>query len=144
MTVHYYNASSGTPQRSELKKSQGDLTATRMYNVEQDVHEAVEQDFTLHYRVTDTTQFLNKLLPVEQAIVEKILKLEEIEQLYDSQRKRWIYFPEPESKFTENALYDPFNRITEAIRVAAEKVNFTGSLIIKLGHSNHGRRQYRR
>jgi len=122
MTTHYYNASSVTPLRSELKKSHGDLTATRMYTTERqtDVQEAVEQDFKLHYRVTDTSQFLDKLLPVEQSIVDKILQSTEVKGLYDSQNKRWTEFPKPGTKYKESSIYGPFNRIAEAIRLAAE------------------------
>jgi hypothetical protein len=95
-----------------------------MYTTERqaDVQEAVEQDFKLHYRVTDTTQFLDKLLPVEQAIVDEILQSSEVKKLYDSQNKRWVGFPEPGTKFKESSMYGPFNRIAEAIRVAAEKL----------------------
>jgi hypothetical protein len=105
-----------------LKKSHGDLTATRMYNKElrADVQEAVEQDFTLHYRVTDTAQFLDKLLPVEQTIVNNILQSMEDQDLYNSQSKRWVQFPDPETKFKENSLYGPFNTIAEAIHLAAQ------------------------
>src|SRR5260221_3371653 len=124
MTTHYYNASSATPLRSELKKRHGDLTATRMYTTERqsDVQEAVEQDFKLHYRVTDTTQFLDKLVPVERTIVDKILQSTEVKRLYDSQNKRWAGFPEPGTKFKESSIYRPFNRIAEAIRLAAENL----------------------
>jgi hypothetical protein len=42
-------------------------------------------------------------------------------KLYDSQSKRWAGFPDPKSKFKENSLYGPFNKVAEAIRKAAEK-----------------------
>lgn len=127
MTVHYYDASSGTPHRSELQKHRGDLTATRMYTTEYqpDVEQAVEQDFSLHYRLTDTGHFLDKLLPVEQAIVDSILQTEEVSRLYNSRSKRWVGFSEPGSKFRENSLYGPFNDIVEAIRLTAEKLRST-------------------
>ena len=126
MTIHHFNASSTstTPHRSELKKSHGDLTATRMYTKEcqADVQEAVEQDFTLHYRVTGTTQFLDNLLPVEKTIIDKIFQSPDVQKLYDSQKRRWSNFPEPGTDFKENSIYGPFNRIAEAIRLAAEKL----------------------
>lgn len=124
MTVHYYDATTSTPHRSESTKSHGDLTATRMYTTERqpDVEREVEEDFELHYRVTDTTGFLDKLLPVEPTIVDKILQRMEKDRLYFSQSQRWAGFPEPGSMFKENSLYRPFNDIVEAIRLAAEKL----------------------
>ena len=40
----------------------------------QDVEDPVEQDFTLHYHVTETEWFLDKLLRVEATTVNAILE----------------------------------------------------------------------
>ena len=47
--------------------------------------DSVEQDFTLHYRVTETKQFLDRLLPVDTRTVPAILQFMKDENLYDSQ-----------------------------------------------------------
>ena len=124
-----------SPHRKELK-SHGELTATMMKTKEraQDVEDAVEEDFTLHYRVTDTEDFLKKLLPVEATTVDAILQSMKNQGLYDSQTQRWKGFPVPtpresgskekgkpkEKKPKENSLYGPFTTIAEAIRKVAE------------------------
>ena len=119
-----------------------------------DVQDAVEQDFTLHYRVTDTERFLDKLLPVEATTVNTILQSMKDQNLYDSQTRRWMGFPdltcrESESKKKkpqEKSLYDPFSAVAEAIRKVAETQR--GSSVSKMGatkwvgyHSGQGERQ---
>jgi len=92
----------------------------------QDVQDAVEQDFTLHYRVADTTQFLDRLLPVKKSTVDAILQQMKKNKLYDSQTQRWNGFPDPTrqgsetKKPKENSLYGPFCAIAEAIREFVE------------------------
>jgi len=70
----------------QSSKSHGDLTATRLKTKElaQDVQDAVEEDLSLHYRVTDsdTIDSLNRLLPVEKTKLDAIL--EHMKVLYDS------------------------------------------------------------
>jgi len=126
-TAFYRDAISLHRQKS---KSHGELTATVMKTKElaRDVQDAVEQDFTLHYRVTDTQRFLDKLLPVEATTVNTILQSMKDQNLYDSQTRRWMGFPdltcrESESekkKPQEKSLYDPFSAIAEAIQKVAE------------------------
>jgi hypothetical protein len=87
-----------------------------------DVQQAVEEDFRLHYRVTDTTQFLDKLLPVEPDIVNKILQKMKDIKIYDPRSNMWAGFPKLGTEFTENCLYGPFNTVVEAIRLAAEEL----------------------
>ena len=106
----------------------------------QDVQDAVEQDFTLHYRVTEAERFLDKLLPVEATTVDAILESMKDQKLYNSQTQRWVAFPDPahrecdskeEKKPKENSLYGPFSAIAEAIRIVAETRR--GSSISKMG-----------
>ena len=120
----YYGASTISPHR----KPHGDLTATRMKTNElaQDVLDAVEEDLTLHYRVTETSEFLNRLLPVGKKMLDAILLHMIGEKLYDTHTRRWRGFPEhtresrKEKKPKENALYGPFCEIAEAIRKFVE------------------------
>ena len=65
-----------------------------MKELAQDVQDAVEEDFTHHYRITDTEQFLDKLLPVEKTTLESILRDMKKQELYDSQTQRWKGFPD--------------------------------------------------
>src|ERR1700691_4639067 len=102
----------------------------------QDVLDAVEEDFTLHYRVVDTNEFLNRLVPVEPSIVEKILQKMKNKGLYSSKTKRWTKFPNPSQQKSEKKeepgnkpklpqekyLYGPFRDMAEAIREAAEGI----------------------
>jgi hypothetical protein len=100
----------------------------------QDVQDAVEQDFTLHYRVTDTEDFLARLLPVEKKTLDAILHDMKHEKLYDTQTQRWKGFPDPtrreegetdtKKKPKENSMYGPFCAIAEAIRVFGRKTTF--------------------
>ena len=112
-----------SPHRQE-SKSRADLTATKMKELAKDVQDAVEEDFPLHCRVTDTDAFLTKLLPVENATLDKILQyMKNEKRFYNSQTQRWKGFFDPTqqpsgSKKTpkENSLYGPFCAIAEAIR----------------------------
>lgn len=63
---------------------------------------------------------IEKLLPVESAVIRKIFKKMKDKKLYVSQSKRWVGFPDPNTEFKENSLYCPFNNIAEEIRLAAE------------------------
>ena len=99
----------------------------------QDVKNAVEQDFTYHYRVTDTEDFLNRLLPVQKATLDTILQNMKKANLYNPQTKRWKGFPDPgrrgsgskknekKKRSKENSMYGPFCEIAEAIREFAEQ-----------------------
>jgi len=91
----YHGSTTVSPHRQS--KSHGDLTATRLETKElaQDVQDAVEEDLTIHYRVTDTMDFLNRLLPVEKTILDAILKHMKAEELYDSKSRRWKGFSDP-------------------------------------------------
>ena len=90
--------------------------------------DSVEQDSTLHYRVTETKQFLDRLLPADIRIVTAILQFMKDENLYDSQTQRWSGFPVPthqengfeKMKSNDSSLYGPFCAIAEAIRGFAE------------------------
>jgi hypothetical protein len=132
MPGFYIGDSNLTPHRQP--KSHTGLTATRMKTKElaQDVQDEVEEDFTLHYRVADTDQFLKKLLPVERATLDAVLLyMTNEEMLYDATANRWIGFPDPacqesgatkkEKKLKEKSLYGPFCAIAEAIRGFSEK-----------------------
>lgn len=133
MPGFYTGDSTLTPHRQS--KSHTGLTATRMKTKEfaQDVQDDVEEDFTLHYRVTDTDQFLNKLLPVEQETLDAVLRyMTNDEKLYDSTTQRWKGFPDPtceesgatkkeKKKLKEKSLYSPFCATAEAIRGFLEK-----------------------
>jgi hypothetical protein len=65
----HISASSGV---EILRRLDGDEMTTR--ELAQDVQDAVEQDYTLHYRVTDAEQFLDRLLPVQKATCGKMLQ----------------------------------------------------------------------
>ena len=131
MTPAFYRGDTAISPHRQRLKSHGDLTASKMKTKElvQDVQDEVEADFTLHYRVTDTKQFLDKLLPVEKSTIDQILQHMKDEQIYDSQTQRWTGFPDPtrqesrleKKKPKENSLYGPFCAIAEAIRTFAEK-----------------------
>ena len=123
--VLYRGITAISPHRQELK-SRGNLTGTKMTKeLAQDVQNEVEQDFTQHYRVTDTGDFLNRLLPVERTTLDRILQYMKDENVYDSQTQRWTGFPDPtrrtkkkkkKRKSKENSMYGPFCAIAEAIR----------------------------
>ena len=133
MPGFYTGDSTLTPHRQS--KSHTGLTATRMKTKElaQDVQDAVEEDFTLHYRVTDTDQFLKKLLPVEQATLDAVLLyMTNDKKLYDATTQRWTGFPDStrqesgattkeNKKLKEKSLYSPFCATAEAIREFLEK-----------------------
>ena len=90
-----------SPHRQELK-SRGNLTGTKTTKeLAQDVQNEVEQDFTHHYRVTDTGDFLNRLHPVERTTLNRILQYTENENLVDSQTQRWTGFPDSASNREE-------------------------------------------
>ena len=159
-TAFYRGSTTISPHRQELKRH-GELTATMMKSKEsaQDVQDAVEQDFTLHYRVSDTKQFLDRLLPVEETTVNAILQSTKVQKLYNPQTQRWRGFPDPtaqkseskekKKKAKENSLYEPFTTIAETIRTVAETQ--AGSSISKMGstkwvdyHSQSPKSQNRR
>lgn len=146
MGLGFYHGSTTISPHRQSSKSHGDLTATRFKTKEltQDVQNAVEEGLTIHYRVTDTMDFLNRLLPVEKTKLNAILEHMEAEELYDSKSRRWKGFSDPtrqesglketkpkgkkgqkgpkeEKKPKENALYGAFFRIAEAIRVFIEE-----------------------
>ena len=62
----------------------------------------MEEDFTLHYRVTETERFLDKLLPVEATTVDTILESMKDQNLYNSQTQRWVAFPDPTHRESES------------------------------------------
>ena len=126
MALLYSGASGNSPQR-QLSKSQGPLST--MTNKEQagDVKAAVEEDLRLHRRVSNTKQFLAKLLHVEDNTVNAIFQSMKVQHLYNDQMRRWTGFPDPrgpktkdEKKPQERSLYAPFTTIAEAIRKVAE------------------------
>jgi len=129
MGLGFYRGDSGLSPHRQLK-SHGELS-TRMKTKElaQDVQDEIEQDFTLHHRVTDTEQFLDKLLPVEKATLDAILQYMKNNNLYNSATQRWAAFPDSirkesgskKKKPKEKSLYGPFCAIAEAIRKFAEK-----------------------
>ena len=129
MVLGFYHGSTVTSPHRQLKPH-GDLTATRMKTKEvaQDVQDEVELDFTLHYRVTDTTQFLDRLLPVKKSTLDAILQHMKDKQMYDSQTQRWKGIPghtrqesgKKTKKPKESSLYGPFCAIAEAIREYVE------------------------
>ena len=91
----------------------------------EDVNAAVEEDLRLHRRVSDTQQFLARLLPVEEDTVNAILHSMKIQHLYNDQTRRWTGFPDPSPPKTKSederekkphrSLYAPFATIAEAI-----------------------------
>jgi hypothetical protein len=87
-----------------------------------DIKQTDEENVRLHYCVTDTYHFLDKLLPVEPDIVDKILQKMTDDRLYDSQSERWARLPDPGPEFEDESLYGPFLDIVEAIRLAAENL----------------------
>jgi hypothetical protein len=122
----YRNSSALSPHR----QARTDLTATKMPTREfvQDAQDVVEEDFTLHYRVTDTDGFLDRLFPVKQKIIDTILQRMKDEGFYDTETQRWAGFPDPtrqgrgSKKSKENSMYGPFCAIAEAIREVAENL----------------------
>ena len=133
MITLFDSIAGNTPMRSNSNHRSGGVSATRMSTKERrdDVQEAVEEDFTLHYRVTDTAQFLDKLLPVEEATVDAILQEMKGKRLYNDGSKKWKGFPAGKSK--EKLLYGPFQKIAEAIREAAESRRFSSTS--QMGHT---------
>ncbi len=138
MGLGFYHGSTTISPHRQSSKSHGDLTATRLKTKEQaqEVQDAVEEDLTIHYRVTDTMDFLNRLLPVEKTKLDAILEHMKAEELYDSKSRRWKGFSDPTRQESgskekkkpkgkkgpkENALYGAFCRIAEAIRVFIEE-----------------------
>jgi 2,4-dienoyl-CoA reductase-like NADH-dependent reductase (Old Yellow Enzyme family) len=136
MDQGFYRGSACISPHRQASKSYGGLTATKMTTRElaQDVQDAVDHDFTLHYRVTDTEQFLDRLLPVQMATCDTILQYMMEKALYDSDTQRWRGYPDPhkesdqgsgpkrkKKKLKENLLYGPFCATAEAIREFVEK-----------------------
>jgi len=134
-----YRGSTAISPHRQQSKSHGELTAAmKTKELAQDVQDAVEQDFTIHCRIAETEKFLNKLLPVPPTTINAILRSMKDQKLYDSQTQRWVGFADPippdgeseeeskspeekkKKKLQEKSLYDPFTRIAEAIREAAE------------------------
>ena len=98
-----------------------------MKELAKDVQDAVQEDFPLHCCVTDTDEFLTKLLPVEKATLDTILQYMKKEEFYNSETQRWKGFFDPrqqqsgsKKKPKENSLYGPFCAIAEAIRELLE------------------------
>ena len=132
LNVLYHGSTAISPHRRGLK-SHGELTTMKTRELAQDVQNAVEQDFTYHYRVTDTKDFLDRLLPVRKTMLDRILRHMKEVNLYDSEKKRWKGFPEPgrrgsgskkkekKKKSKENSMYGPLCEIAEAIRQFAEE-----------------------
>lgn len=126
---HDHSFCRGTAHRQKLN-SLGELTEMTMKAKEraQDVQDAVEEDFTLHYRVTDKTR------QVEAITVNMILKIKTTNSEIDG-------FPEPtpresesrEKKLQENSLYGPFTTTTEAIWKVVKQVLLTRRWAVRNG-----------
>ncbi|KAF8889477.1 hypothetical protein CPB85DRAFT_275757 [Mucidula mucida] len=82
------------------------------------VYEDDNVDYARQCRVADTAEFLEKLLPVPDRIIETVLK-KLTGSHYDG--KRWKDFPCSESAVKGKALYAPFIKVANAIRTAIEE-----------------------
>jgi hypothetical protein len=122
LTMQSYQDNNLTPLRSRKEMALASTTMnTKEYQA--DAEAAVEEDFKLHYRTTDTNLFLEKLLPVNEKDVESILKSMEEKGTYKTRSKTWSGFPgrnNRENKYKEAILYTPFQTVAEAIRIAAD------------------------
>ena len=76
-----------------------------------DVEQAVENDFDLHFRVTDAEKFLNNLLPVDESIVDEILKKMKVKGVYNIKTERGHGFPTQKAGATERIFYALFNQV---------------------------------
>ena len=132
MACFFDTRSGTTPVRV---KGRGSLTATKMKTVERaaDVERAVEDDFDLHFRVTDAEKFLNSLLPVDEGIVDEILKKMKVKGIYNIKTERWHGFPTQKAGATEKTLYAPFNKVANEIRVAAEEIREKSQISTEIG-----------
>ena len=144
MALLYSGASGNSPHR-QLLQSHGPLSTMTNKEHAGDVKAAVEEDQRLHRRVSETEQFLARLLHVEGDTVNAILQSMKAQHLYNDQSRRWTGFPDPrvpktktkdekEKKPQERSLYAPFTTIAEAIRKVAE--TFAGPSRAKMGRAN--------
>ncbi|KAF8998468.1 hypothetical protein BDZ89DRAFT_1083195 [Hymenopellis radicata] len=94
--------------------------------------EAVNTDFPVHCRVTDTDQFLKVMFPVEDTLVDAIWKKVKVAHHPQS---RWSAFPESVAK--EDELYGAFVSVANAIHNAAEELcpHHPGENTARLGES---------
>ncbi|KAF8889478.1 hypothetical protein CPB85DRAFT_1441387 [Mucidula mucida] len=96
------------------------------------VREDVDADFAKYCRVAETEEFLPKLFPVLDDIIDKVLA-KVTGTYYDDNVERWIDFPSGKPAVNaaadsasqrpkEKALYAPFIKVANAIRAATEAV----------------------
>ncbi|KAF9008179.1 hypothetical protein BDZ89DRAFT_1079105 [Hymenopellis radicata] len=78
----------------------------------------VDANFAKHCRVADTNEFLEKLLPVPDSIIQIVLQ-KLTGSHYDGER--WKDFPSGEAAGKKKALYAPFIKVANAIRTAIEE-----------------------
>ncbi|KAF9000920.1 hypothetical protein BDZ89DRAFT_1147122 [Hymenopellis radicata] len=82
------------------------------------VREDVDADFAKQCRVAQTKDFMQKLFPVPDNIIEEVYRTVQINLDYDG--KRWKDFPPENTVVKEKALYAPFVNAANAIRTATE------------------------
>jgi len=78
---------------------------------------AVEADVRYNYRIADTPEFLEKILPVPSDMIESILKTLTKSGMYA--HGRWSGMPESDDK--EHLHYDPFCKVANTIRDCVEQ-----------------------
>ncbi|KAF9031202.1 hypothetical protein BDZ89DRAFT_1111886 [Hymenopellis radicata] len=118
-----------TPTRPGVRSS---LSYSYQQESAATMKEAVNTDFPVHCRVTDTDHFLKIMFPVEDTLVDAIWKKVKVAHHPQS---RWSAFPESVAK--EDELYGAFVSVANAIHNAAEELcpHHPGENTARLGGS---------
>ncbi|KAF9479360.1 hypothetical protein BDN70DRAFT_878848 [Pholiota conissans] len=83
----------------------------------QEVSRAVDQDYDKHCRVADTEEFMTRLLPVPVSIIKAVREVMEYRGTYSN--SRWVAFPESKDNPKEDAVYEAFIKVANAIHDVA-------------------------
>lgn len=101
-------------------RAQTTTTMARTKSYASDMDKAVYIDLSNHFLISDTAEFLEKLLPVSESCVDTILKVLTKKSVYKD--GRWAKMP-ASNNAKEDEIYKPFVEIANAI---SDQVATTG------------------
>ncbi|KAF8882639.1 hypothetical protein CPB85DRAFT_1442569 [Mucidula mucida] len=107
-------ASNNTPTRTAGRPS---LSYSYQQESAASMKEAVNTDFPVHCRVTDTEEFLKAMFPIEETLVDAIW--DKVKGAHHPE-SRWSAFPDSVRK--EHELYGAFVSVANVIHRAAEEL----------------------
>ena len=84
------------------------------------ISQAVHADVSRNFRVADTHEFLRRILPVPEELLDLVLQTLTDDGTYDRVAQRWNGMPESD-QVKEEAFYDPFCKIANSIRKCVEE-----------------------